>query len=63
MMLSLLPTLLSLMVMPAIQILGILLGVIKRREKHGILCIVLSALGLAGNSLMWVGILYAGAHY
>lgn len=61
--LSVLPSLLSVLVMPAIQILGIVLGAMKRREKHGILCIVLSALGLAGNSLMWVGILYAGAHY
>lgn len=61
--LSVLPALLSMLVVPAIQILGIVLGIMKRREKHSILCIVLSALGLVGNSLMWAGVLYAGMHF
>ncbi len=61
--LTLLPALLSMLVVPAIQILGIVLGAMKRRKKHGILCIVLSALGFVGNSLMWAGILYAGMNF
>lgn len=60
---SLLPGLLSMLVLPVSQILGIVLGIMKRRERYGILCIVLSALGFVANGLLWAAALYAGAHF
>ena len=61
--LSLLPALLSVLVLPVIQILGVVLGIMKRREKHAVGCIVLSGLGFAVNTLLWAAALWAGMHY
>lgn len=61
--LSLLPALLPLVVLPASQVLGIILGIMKRQERFGILCSVLSALGFVANGLLWVAALYAGMHF
>jgi len=60
---SLLPGLLSMLVLPVSQILGIVLGIKKRQERFGILCSVLSALGFVANGLLWAAALYAGAHF
>lgn len=60
---SFLPFLLPLLVLPVIQILGVVLGIMKRREKHGIVCIVLSVLGFAGNAVMWTGVYWTGLYW
>lgn len=60
---SLVPGLLSVLVLPVSQIFGIILGVMKRRERHGVLCIVLSSLGFGVNGLLWAAALYAGMHF
>lgn len=42
---------------------AVIFGIIRRKEPHAILCVVLSALAIIIQVGLWAGILYAGYHY
>lgn len=48
---------------PAFSLFGIVYGIVKRKERYSILCILLSALGVLINAALICGILYLGATY
>lgn len=47
------PTILALLVSPALCVLGIIHGIVKRHFRYAKLGILLSALGLAENGILW----------
>lgn len=48
---------------PLIDIFGIILGIVKIKERHSILCIILSVLGLIINFALIFGTGYIGSRY
>lgn len=54
-------TILPALIFPILPIAGIIYGIVKRKEKHGKLCIILSSIGFLINALIFAFILYAGA--
>ena len=56
---GLLPLLLS----PAFDIFGIVFGIIKRKEHHSVLCVILSAIGFLINFALIFGMIYMGSRY
>lgn len=46
-----------------VNLTGVIVGAVKRRERGAVRCMVLSALGLAINLLLIAGMLYAGATF
>ena len=49
----LIPTVLALLVSPTLCVLGIIHGIVKRHVRYAKLGILLSALGLVGNGILW----------
>ena len=54
---------LPLLISPLSTLAGIILGIVKRREKHARTCSLLSALGLLENIGLFAGILYLSATF
>ncbi|MBQ4100769.1 MAG: hypothetical protein IJC83_04390 [Oscillospiraceae bacterium] len=55
--------LLPLLFSPAFDIFGIVYGIIKRKERHSVLCIILSAIGLLINFALLFGMIYLGSRF
>lgn len=53
-------TILPVLIFPLLPISGIIYGIVKRKEKHGRLCIVLSSIGFLINALIFALIIYMG---
>ncbi len=56
-------TVLPVFIYPILPIAGIIYGIVKRKEKHGNLCIVLSSIGFLLNVLIFAFLLYLGRYY
>lgn len=55
--------LLPLIFSPLFDVFGIILGIVKIKEQHSILCIILSVLGLLMNFALIFGMGYIGSRY
>lgn len=55
--------LLPLLFSPAFDIFGIVFGIIKRKEHHSVLCVILSAIGFLINLALLFGMIYLGSRY
>ena len=55
--------LLPLLFSPSFDIFGIVFGIIKRKEQHAVLCIILSAIGLLINFALLFGMIYLGSRF
>ncbi len=54
---------LSLLISPTLSIAGIIYGIVKRKEKYGKLCIVLSAISLIATVVALSYFMYFAAHF
>ncbi len=48
---------------PVIEVLGVVYGLIKIKERNSFLCIILSILGIVVNTLLLYGMIYIGSKY
>lgn len=56
-------SLLVFLISPLSTLAGIILGIVKQREKHALTCSLLSALGLLENIGLFVGVFYLSATF
>jgi len=52
--------LLPLLFSPCFAVFGIVIGIVKRKQQHSLLCIILSVAGLLINFAMMFGMVYLG---
>ena len=56
-------SLLPMLVSPVLGVYGIVYGCTKIKEKHSLICVILSVLGLIENFLLFFGIYYLGSTF
>lgn len=47
-------------ILPVCQVLGIVLGILRRKQPRSILCLVFSAIGLVCYGGLWFWLIYSG---